>query len=332
MCLGESESAADRIQELLLAGHRMSTKDKLLLEEQVANNPDDIDSRTKLLGYYFINGRNDADAKFNTERHVLWLIENVPESELLGLPYAQIDKSDDPEGYERAKQAWQKALAESPEELSILRSAAEFFLLCDREIAEQLLLKGQSIDAKDPEWAESLGRLYMLGLSKLPDKKSQKAAAKKAFVQNDLAYRLSDAEGKESLLTSLAKSALLACLNDEAKKFAMMMLDDDAEGWDYGNRIHHGNLILGRLALLEGKIDEAKSRLLLAGKTPGSPQLGSFGPNMQLAKELLERGESDVVLEYFALCKEFWGCGDVQPWVDDVKSNRIPDFGANLAY
>lgn len=27
---------------------------------------------------------------------------------------------------------------------------------------------------------------------------------------------------------------------------------------------------------------------------------------MALAKELLERGEKDIVLEYFALCAEFW--------------------------
>ena len=48
---------------------------------------------------------------------------------------------------------------------------------------------------------------------------------------------------------------------------------------------------------------------MAAGATPGSPQLDSFGPNMTLAKELLEKGQPDVVLHYFALCKNFWEDG-----------------------
>ena len=39
---------------------------------------------------------------------------------------------------------------------------------------------------------------------------------------------------------------------------------------------------------------------------PGSPQLNSFGPIMSLAEELLEQGEPDTVLEFFAECRKFW--------------------------
>ena len=61
-----------------------------------------------------------------------------------------------------------------------------------------------------------------------------------------------------------------------------------------------------KLALQAGDVEEAKRRLLAAGKTSGSPALRSFGPNMALAEKLLEKGERDVVLEYFELCKKFW--------------------------
>ena len=55
---------------------------------------------------------------------------------------------------------------------------------------------------------------------------------------------------------------------------------------------------------------------------------------MTLAKELLERGETEIVLEYFELCKTFWTMPgrELEQWVDDVKSKRIPKFGGNLAY
>ena len=107
-----------------------------------------------------------------------------------------------------------------------------------------------------------------------------------------------------------------------------------SKDWNYGNAIHKGNLALGRLALREGKIDRAGEFLLLAGRTPGSPQLDSFGPNMLLAKELLEKGEREKVLEYFGLCARFWQTdrGQLKIWTTEVKLGSEPNFGANLLY
>ena len=336
MCLVASESAypADDAHRLAMLGGQMSREDKVLLEKQVEKNPDDVESRTKLLGYYFIKGRQDADAKANKERHVVWLIEHAPESAVLGSPYGQLNKLLEPKGYEQAKQAWQRVIEESPEKLAALKNASAFFLIHDREISEELLLKGQQLDPEDPKWPDSLGQLYSLELMSPSDESLRKATAKKAYDQYELAYGLSTGEERDSLLTRLAKSALTAGLKGDAEKFATMMLDNDAAGWNRGNRVHQGNLILGQIALADGNVDEAKSRLLLAGKTDGSPQLNSFGPNMLLAKELLERGESEVVLEYFALCQKFWKSGSqtLKLWSNDVKSNRIPEFAGNLTY
>ena len=104
--------------------------------------------------------------------------------------------------------------------------------------------------------------------------------------------------------------------------------------WNYGNAIHKGHLILGRVALRRGDLDAARSELLLAGRTPGSPQLDSFGPNMTLAKELLEAGEKAVVLEYFELCRRFWvmGAQHLAYWSAAINDSRVPDFGPNLRY
>ena len=327
-CFGED---AHRLTRL---GAQMTSAEKASLEERVAKNPDDVETRTKLLGYYFIKGRQDPDAKSARQRHVQWLVENAPESEVLGLPYGNLDKVLEAEGYDRAKQAWLKVIQESPENLATLWNASRFFLLHDRDISENLLVKGHELEPEEPKWAASLGRLYSLGLTSLPMGPARKAAATKAFQQYESAYHRSESMGKDALLSDLAKTAFEAGLIDDAKSYAEKMLDDDAADWNRGNRIHHGNLILGRIALSKGDVDEAKSRLLLAGQTDGSPQLNSFGPNMLLAKELLELGETEVVLEYFELCKEFWSSPrrQLEQWTDDVKANRAPQFGANLAY
>jgi hypothetical protein len=104
--------------------------------------------------------------------------------------------------------------------------------------------------------------------------------------------------------------------------------------WNYGNAVHKGHLILGRVALRDGDLAAARSELLLAGGTPGSPQLDSFGPNMTLARELLEVGEKAVVLEYFELCRRFWVTGSARlaQWSVAVQDSQVPEFGANLRY
>jgi hypothetical protein len=55
---------------------------------------------------------------------------------------------------------------------------------------------------------------------------------------------------------------------------------------------------------------------------------------MTLAKELLEKGESDVVLQYFTLCRNFWEDGRhrLDEWTSAVRRGEIPDFGPNLSY
>ena len=104
--------------------------------------------------------------------------------------------------------------------------------------------------------------------------------------------------------------------------------------WNYGNALHHGHLILGRVALAAQDLAGARSELLLAGRTPGSPQLNSFGPNMSLALDLLRAGQRDVVIQYFDLCRRFWEMGGHQlgAWAVDITEGREPQFGTNLVY
>jgi len=104
--------------------------------------------------------------------------------------------------------------------------------------------------------------------------------------------------------------------------------------WNYGNAIFFGNFVLGRISAKRGNLKEAGQYLLAAGGTPGSPQLDSFGANMTLAKELLERGESQIVLQYLGLCRKFWEDGqqELDEWSTEIRGGKTPDFGANLKY
>ncbi len=101
-----------------------------------------------------------------------------------------------------------------------------------------------------------------------------------------------------------------------------------------GNAVHDAHVVLGRVALHRGDIDAAKVHLLKAGMTPGSPVLGSFGPNMSLARDLLEAGETETVLQYFDECRGFWvhHRDTLDEWTTIVERGGMPEFRANLVY
>jgi len=106
------------------------------------------------------------------------------------------------------------------------------------------------------------------------------------------------------------------------------------DDWNYGNAIQDANLIFGRIAVIEGNIEAAKAYLLASAKSSGSPQMNSFGPNVSLAKDLLEKGERDTVVEYFEACRKFWRMdrGRLDDWIALVKDGETPYFGGNLRY
>ncbi len=148
-----------------------------------------------------------------------------------------------------------------------------------------------------------------------------------ATTDRDRFYALNDA----------AKQSFVLGKIEDARKYArelLTLLPKFPGDWNYGNAVQDANLVLGRIAVHEGRIDDAKQHLIQAGKSPGSPQMDSFGPNMSLAKDLLEIGERDVVLEYFELCSKFWDLdyGKLDQWSRDVHAGAIPNFGANLVY
>src|SRR5262249_41988818 len=66
---------------------------------------------------------------------------------------------------------------------------------------------------------------------------------------------------------------------DEAERLAREVIEgagpSERDRQD-GNAIHDGHEVLGLVALRRGDLDRAKRELLLAGETPGSPQLDSF--------------------------------------------------------
>ena len=150
--------------------------------------------------------------------------------------------------------------------------------------------------------------------------------------------RLAAADSPELRFLALgdaAKECFVAGKLADARKYAhelMTLLPDFRQHHFFPIAWHDANMILGRVAVRDGHLDEAKRYLIEAGQTPGSPQLMNYGPNMSLAKDLLEKGERQAVLDYFELCRKFWvnQDGQLDQWSQQVKEGKMPNFGSNL--
>ncbi len=157
-------------EQLAQEGGNLSTAQARELEQQVEKNPHDLDARNKLLGYYFYQWMQAGEeaARAARRRHVLWLIENYPDSPLIALYETSIDPKGhslaDPEGYDQARAALLKKTEEQRTNARIFGNAAKFLQLNDRVTAEQLLLVAQQLEPGNGEWAWRLGFLYGIGV------------------------------------------------------------------------------------------------------------------------------------------------------------------------
>lgn len=238
----------------------------------------------------------------------------------------------DPALYAQHKAQWLARVEAMPENVDVLEGAADFFNILDRPLALELLERASALEPINPKWVQKLAQVHRLNASS-----GDVAEAQTALSLMERAYAMSPAEDQVIALTNLPAMAFDAGDIRKARTYATRLLDESKNqqgGWNYGNAVHKANLILGRVAVAEGRLGDAVTFLRAAGETPGSPQLNSFGPNMSLAKDILERGETAAVLAYFEACRVFWKMGGSQldAWRRDVESGRIPNFGANLRY
>ena len=333
LCLASAPASAAEFHDDVMAGINLTAEEAEALEERLERNPQDLQARSQLVVYYFPRSHLDPAARRIHSEHALWLIQNAPQADVLASPHAQIQPFFDASGYNTGKSAWLGHIEREPDNVTFVAHAANFFSpVTDRELVVETLQKVQSLEPDNFKWPMLLGHQY-LQESWFGEDVGEPSMAVQALEQFERAYEVagSGLEGAH-LLPFLAKAALRAKRYDDARGYGTAMLDDPSNGWDEGNQLHHGNLTLGRVALLEDDVETAKHHLLEAGKVSGSPQLDSFGPNMRLAADLLERGESDVVLEYFELCSNFWPRDELKDWAALVRGGRTPDFGGNLVY
>ena len=140
--------------------------DAARLEQQLAGNPEDPQTRLKLMAYYQRAdraGRPEDRAK--RVRHALWLIEHHPESELLHSPVSQFSPGElTPADYRRATALWDAAAKAKPRDAGVQWNAASFFQGLDPELYLRYLESTAAADRDHPYALRPLAHLYALSI------------------------------------------------------------------------------------------------------------------------------------------------------------------------
>lgn len=322
--------------DYLIRGGRLTQEEVTALESKIVQQSDDLETRRLLLCYYSSAQYRSPEAREKHAELALWFIRNWPKDLIAGSTEAWLDPVLDGAAYTQARALWAQEVKQNPTDLIILSHAADFSQIHDPDFAESCLKKCIEVTPTQPEWHKKLAHFYALhadGGSPEALVRTTKALAEIETVMAMIKYP----EERSDLLEDAAQYAYNASEYGKAKTYATELLGGVGV-WnrsDNGNAIHYGNIVLGRLALRGGDVASAKRHLIEAGKTPGSPDLDSFGPSMDLAKELLEKGERSVVLEYLDLCNKFWdaSCQDtnegeksIPSWKRIIAEGGIPEF------
>lgn len=130
----------------------VSAEDAARLEERLKADREDVGTRIRLINYYWQNQLRQQRAAL-----VFWLIENHPESPVLGLDIAWLfpgdrDRGDhyramhDPTDFIQARMLWEAVLARHLDMPEVLHNAARFFEVTDPGRSADLAKRLQEVD------------------------------------------------------------------------------------------------------------------------------------------------------------------------------------------
>ena len=147
-----------------------------------------------------------------------------------------------------------------------------------------------------------------------------------------------DLPTRQARLSQLAPTAYIAGDKEKAQDLAnkLLALGEENRGSHVRSfqggaerSVHVASVVLGLISIDRGDVSGAKDHLAKAGDLKlGDPALRTFGPDMLLAKRLLEKGESGAVLDYLKACSAFWDLGgeNLSRWSNEIKAGKAPDM------
>jgi tetratricopeptide (TPR) repeat protein len=347
------------------------------LEAVLQKEPLDIGARMELILFYrqqragspaerTFSEQEEATARIR--QHLIWMIENCGDAPFMPLPWEGTDiriedsgRFEGPRGSDTPiKDAWMRQVKEHPKNPGILCNAGLYVYRDDHDAGRELAGHAYELDRNHPtvRYRQLRNSRAVIEQRALLTKQKQwlerQMLAKKLFEEAEEILQLTKSTKDEEELAERADlyrvagmSALDLSEYDTARKYAEALLSKEdrfkPELGKFALAAHYGHVILGRIALHDDKVDEAKAQLRRAQETlpkkwprdvwRPSAGLPSIHPDVSLAQELLKTdGTRDEVLSYLKAIDDPQFPRPVKDWIWAVTWRKTPDFSAALDY
>ena len=145
--------------QLLTEGWALAPEDVAVLERRLTKKPVDLRARMLLISYYF----QHAD-RAPRLRHIYWMIENDPDSNLFDFRgtgiHAFESRLGSPDDFQHARELWLEQVKRHPRSPRVHANAARMLEQDDPEKAEEFWRWARSLEPNNRRWTFFLGRLY----------------------------------------------------------------------------------------------------------------------------------------------------------------------------
>jgi tetratricopeptide (TPR) repeat protein len=306
----------------LSSGAQMNASQALELRRGFDALAQTFEARVRLLGYALLASDLDADWRDFAREQWLWCIAHEPRSRLH--KFRLIPENTDLATRVAACEQWRVAVARLPDDAEVLEHAGLCFVATEEwESARAAFEQLERADPLDPDRPRWTGRC----LAQVDGNDSCAEQALAAF-QRSLALD-QDRSRRAVTLRDAARLAVRMRRYELTREYALELLDAARScdlGWMSGNAHYEGHRLLGHVALASGDVETAERELLESGRTTGSPQLNSFGPELDLANALLQLGRTAVVIKFLELCERFWNPAASRNWIAKIRSGERPEL------
>lgn len=305
--------------DLVSEGFKLDAAQVTLLQQQIQDNPKDIDARAKLSSC-FIRGAVPVPDGLE---HLLWLIDNVPEDKkwMQALGFAVLAR--DPSVCRVVRSHWLKQIERHPGNASVFGHAGLILIHSDLRLGTTLLTRAVEFEPLQYHWLGFALVPHSLEIEKssletAPDGTQEALQVSELFLRlfgNYDALRFSPDRTTALLLSS--RCAFRLGDLPLAKTRAHQLMETNKELRHI--RLRSGDSMLGIIAVREGDIATAKKHLLSIRK-----KHTVWIPDLELADLLISIGESKTVITYLQKCRKYghWDILDIEQLVTQLQQGQ----------
>ena len=251
-----------------------------------------------------------------------------------------------PEAYGKLKARWLALVADAPEDLQLVRGAAAFVAAESLEEGKRLLKAAIAHKPDDAALWLDLARMSQdpgdrLGAFEkardagetLPNLlvsiattsfragdyvKAERAAGELMQLVDEARARFGDKLDWPERGAEFWRRARSVSADDEA---ASEFVDAHSQ---HSYRKHWAQTVMGLLACRNGDVDRAVSHLRESANVRPEYRLSSYGPSLDLVREVCARGRWDEGLKYLRAWEQAWDHPRLREWIAAVEERRVP--------